>query len=266
MKVSRLTNIQLSVADLARAGRFYREALGFEPLTSDPTTVALRLGGEEIELIAHDPPGAPYPAGSRCIDLWFQHFAIVVTDMDAAYERLRAAGPFTAITRGAPQRVPPGAGSVTAFKFRDPDGHPLELLYFPVESAPPRWRNPTPGLVFLGIDHSAITVADTAASVAFYDARLGMAVTARSINQGPEQERLDDTPGAVVEVTALSPADPASPHVELLCYRAPRGGRPMAEPGSASDIAATRLVLEGDGSGESLRDPDGHRLRLTSAD
>ncbi len=201
--------------------------------------------------------------GSRCIDLWFQHLAIVVADMGAAYAQLRAAGDFIAITEGGPQTLPPASGSVAAFKFRDPEGHPLELLWFPAAGAPPRWRNPAQGALLLGIDHSAITVAETAASVAFYEERLGLSVTARSLNRGVEQERLDDTPGAVVEVTALSPTDPTSPHLELLCYRAPPGGRPMPAGGRDSDIAATRLIFAG-GRG-ALRDPDGHRLAFTPA-
>ncbi len=263
----RLSRIQLPVADLARTGRFYRRAFGFEAVesaqTAAATSLTLRLGAETLELIAHRPPGVPYPAASRCIDLWFQHLAIVVADMGAAYAQLRAAGDFTAITEGGPQALPPDSGSVGAFKFRDPECHPLELLHFPPASAPPRWLKPARGALFLGIDHSAIAVADTAASVAFYQGRLGLTVTARSLNRGIEQERLDDTPGAVVEVTALAPADPASPHLELLCYREPAGGRPMPAGGRDSDIAATRLVFEG-GRG-ALRDPDGHRLALTPA-
>ena len=36
------------------------------------------------------PPGRPIPADSRSNDLWFQHIAIVVRDMDQAFEKLRA--------------------------------------------------------------------------------------------------------------------------------------------------------------------------------
>ncbi|MGI8840073.1 MAG: VOC family protein [Caulobacteraceae bacterium] len=305
MTALRLSRVLLPVADLARTERFYRQALSFAALANAETAAAssatLRLGAQIIELVAHQPPGAPYPADSRCIDLWFQHLAIVVADMGAAYAQLRAFGDFTAITEGGPQALPPASGSVGAFKFRDPEGHPLELLYFPPATAPPRWRGPPPGALFLGIDHSAITVADTAASVAFYEERLGLTVTARSLNRGIEQERLDDAPGAVVEVTALSPAEAASPHVELLRYREPAGGRPMPAGGQDSDIAATRLIFEGGRGGpepvpigsyqpdrdkqaltqtferfqtakavpalaeSALRDPDGHRLALTPA-
>ncbi|MDQ2859357.1 MAG: VOC family protein [Pseudomonadota bacterium] len=269
MRAVRLRSIQLNVADLARAERFYRAALGFEIWAANAgatfTSLAMRLGTDEIELMAYDTLGAPYPADSRCIDLWFQHFAIVVDDMDKACERLCEAEPIHAISRGGPQRLPPNAGSVTAFKFRDPDGHPLELLHFPTASAPPRWTRPREGAIFLGIDHSAITVADSAASIAFYSEHLGLTVTARSLNRGPEQDFLDDTPGAVVEVTALSPAESDSPHVELLRYREPPGGREMSGHDGPSDIAATQLVFEGQRPGGALRDPDGHRLALRPA-
>jgi len=269
MRAERLQSIQLNVADLARAERFYHEALGFRRLattgTAASTTLAMGLGAETIELIAYRSPGAPYPADSRCIDLWFQHFAVAVADMDEAYGRLSGAGYFEAISRDGPQRLPPNAGSVAAFKFRDPDGHPLELLHFPPATAPPRWANRPRGPVFLGIDHSAITVADSAASIAFYGGQLGLTLTARSLNRGPEQDFLDDTQGAVVEVTALSPADPISPHVELLHYREPPGGRAMPGHGEPGDIAATRLVFEVRGSDAALRDPDGHRLALRPA-
>lgn len=266
MRTTRLLKFQAPVAEIARAERFYRAALGFETVAMNTgpgfTSLTMRLGADDIDLVAYDLPGAPYPAGSRCIDLWFQHFAIVVADMGKAYQRLRAAGPLAAITRGGPRHLPPNTGSVTAFKFRDPDGHPLELLHFPAVSAPPRWRSQAGDGVLLGIDHSAVTVSDTAASVAFYGERIGLTVKSRSLNRGPEQDDLDDTPGAVVEVTALSPADPGSPHVELLCYRMPPGGQPMARDGGRSDIAATKLVFEGRAPSGVLRDPDGHRLAV----
>ena len=44
--------------------------------------------------------------------------------------------------------------------------------------------------MFLGIDHSAIAVSDSARSIAFYEA-LGLRVAARALNSGHEQARLD---------------------------------------------------------------------------
>src|SRR5262249_53557866 len=143
-----------------------------------------------------------------------------------AYSRLCACGGWTAITRGAPQRLPASSGAVTAFKFRDPEGHPLELIAFPPDNVPPRWRQALHGDgPFLGIDHSAIVVSDTARSVAFYQQVLGFSVAGGSLNRGREQEQLDAVPAAVVEVTALDPGSDNPPHLELLCYRSPAAPR-----------------------------------------
>lgn len=248
-----------------------------------------RLGKETIELLAFTPRGAPYPADIGCDDLRFQHIAIVVDDMETAYSRLRACGGWTAITRSAPQRLPARSGAVTAFKFRDPEGHPLELLAFPPHKAPRRWREASPRHgPCLGIDHSAIVVSRTSHSVAFYQQVLGFSIIGGSLNRGPEQEQLDAIPGAVVEVTALDPGAESAPHLELLCYRSP--GLPGARAALPSnDIAATRLTLDvddlpalerglaaarvqfistgtamlrDDRPALSIRDPDGHALLL----
>ncbi|MGH6818328.1 MAG: VOC family protein, partial [Methylovirgula sp.] len=135
------------------------------------------------------------------------------------------------------------------------------------------------GELFLRIDHSAISVADTQRSLAFY-ARLGLSVGARSLNVGPTQERLDAVPNAEVEVTALDLPTGAKPHAELLCYRG-AFDRNVALP-RLDDIAATRLVfaiesgdalqalcqsfsdrlIRRDGPSVLLRDPDGHIVEI----
>ncbi|HET9651208.1 MAG TPA: VOC family protein [Usitatibacter sp.] len=254
-----LRRIALTVADAARAERFYREGLGFERVPAAP--LVMRLGHQEIALETFDPPGAPYPTGSTSCDLWFQHFAIVVADMAEAHARVMAQPGCTAISRHGPRRLPPGTGNVTAFKFRDPDGHPLELLAFPRENTPASWRDDG-GKTFLGIDHSAISVSDVERSIAFYGERLGLEVAGRSLNRGPEQADLDDLADPVVDVVALAMPGATKPHLELLGYRAPRG-RPIAAVASAHDIAMTRLVCEVQGGGgRVVRDPDGHLLVL----
>ena len=99
-------------------------------------------------------------------------------------------------------------------------------------------------------------------SEAFY-AGLGFARTGGSLNQGREQDRLDGLDEVRAEVTALARgADAAPMHLELLCYRAPRGRhRPHGE----TDIAATRLVLAEDSDdAHQVTDPDGHRLIITA--
>jgi catechol 2,3-dioxygenase-like lactoylglutathione lyase family enzyme len=196
--------------------------------------------------------------------------------MQRAIERLQSVAGWSPISPTGPQRLPASSGGVTAYKFRDPDGHPLELLQFPAEKTPVRWRRhverTADPAAILGVDHSAISVADTAISVAFYRT-LGFTATAHSLNQGPEQSALDGIPNPYVEVTALTAHRP-DPHLELLCYRsdAPRGSGVAA----ANDVAATRIVIIVAGQAaagassdpfaeESLvHDPDGHRLHLVT--
>ena len=68
----------------------------------------LRLGRDRIELLEFtDSAGRPYPPGSTSTDLWFQHMAIVVTDMRQAY--LRVIGE-PALPAHQPQRSGTAAG------------------------------------------------------------------------------------------------------------------------------------------------------------
>ena len=264
MALNRIGGISLTTADADRLGGFYRQAFGFEAMETEhyggtsfaeltgiegaqACALPLRLGEETIELVAFTRPGAPYPADIGSDDPRFQHIAIVVADMEAAYSRLCACEGWTAITRPAPQRLPASSGAVTAFKFRDPEGHPLELLAFSPDNVPLRWREaPHRDGPCLGIDHSAIVVSGTEPSVAFYRQVVGFSVGGGSLNRGREQEQLDAVPGAVVEVTALDPGTGNPPHLELLCYRSAVPSRGASAALHSNDIAATRLTLEVD--------------------
>jgi catechol 2,3-dioxygenase-like lactoylglutathione lyase family enzyme len=214
-------------------------------------------------MLEFERPGRPYPAHLSPFDNEFQHFAIVVSDMAAAFDRLRATTGWTAISTAGPQRLPDASGAVTAFKFRDPDGHPLEFLAFPAGRVPPAWRSAADQALFLGIDHSAVSVADAARSIAFYQ-RLGLRVTATSFNHGIEQQLLDGVDDPQVDVIGLAPAEP-TPHVELLCYRNVARRHSDIQP---NDLFASRLIFERDASGlasleaEVLVDPDGHYLEI----
>lgn len=301
--VDSLVRIVLICRDAVRLSEFYREALGFVPvdnvLKADPDFAAvigptapqarsmmLRLGEQHVALVQVAPSGHPYPEGVAGYDLPFQHFAIVVSDMNAAFAALQRLPGWTAISTGGPQTLPAPSGGVTAFKFRDPEGHPLELLAFPADSRPAYWAS-RPGNIWVGIDHSAISIADTAKSIAFYN-RLGLVRRASSLNAGPEQRRLDGLAEARVEVTALAPPRHPTPHVELLCYSGhPDRREALCDP---IDVAATQLVfavrqesldslvqrnenaicgsaiLSPVGSSRVLlRDPDGHLLCLEAS-
>ena len=110
----------------------------------------LRLGRERVELLEFtDLAGRPYPPDSTTTDLWFQHMAIVVNDMTDAHQRVMANRRFRPISRNGPVRLPDNSGGVTAFKFRDHDGHPLELLAFPEGASRGNGAPPTAPVPFL---------------------------------------------------------------------------------------------------------------------
>ena len=260
-RTRRIADLILNTADLEAASAFYVEALGFTRATE---TGRLVLGDQAITLVAR-PGGAPYPERRTANDPWFQHFAIVVADMEPAYGRLTAwrgarCGA-EAISIGGPQRLPASTGGVIAYKFRDPDGHPLELSRLPGDAAWGAVAARDPARIFLGMDHTALAVTDLEASLAFYR-HLGFREGPRFLNQGPEQDRLDALAGAVVDIATLF-APGGGPHIELLRYRSPPP--PPARPIADGDIAATVTRLElAAGGPTDLRDPDGRRISLRS--
>jgi catechol 2,3-dioxygenase-like lactoylglutathione lyase family enzyme len=265
-----LRRIARNVTNIASAEAFYRNALGFE--TSKPAapdqalatllsvdrviTLRMRLGAQEIELSACHPAGLPYPPHSQANDLWFQHIAIVTHDIAQAHARLIAYGA-TAISNHGPQTLPASSGGVTAFKCRDPDGHPLELLAFPPAATKPYWQQNT-GLT-LGFDHSAISISLLERSQKFY-ASLGLSRSSQQVNTGAAQDHLDGLDGVTVDVAAMQCPQHPTPHLELLCYRQPPGRAATVQP---NDIAAGRLVfLPAHTRLQLLRDPDGHVVML----
>jgi len=238
-----LSRIGLVSADPNQLARFYTRAFGFRLEEERSAAIRLKLHDQIIEIMAFQPPGCSYPDHISGESLLFQHFAIVVTDMREAYERLKAQSGWSPISRAGPERLPIASGGVSAFKFRDPEGHPLEFIAFPDDRRPSIWRSQPVDSLYLGIDHSAISVSDTARSADFYRA-LGFAVAGRSLNQGAGQTRLDAVPDACVEVTSLELPDQAAPHIELLCYQGEkeRFGEKLQR-SDPNGIAATRLIF-----------------------
>ncbi len=255
-------------ADIRRLTRFYRDVLGFAVegavrpiaagemellgLTGKGKRQILSIGGQSVSLDQFEAAGRPYPGDSDAASLWFQHLAFVVVDIAEAYARLRDA---PQISVGGPQHLPPESGGAHAFKFRDPDGHPLELLQFPPAGVPTAWqdRSALPTQIALGIDHSAISVGKADVSIGFYTA-LGLKSGKGTYNKGPAQERLDGLKNAKVAVTPMAPGiEP--PHLELLAYNVPPA--PAATPLRPNDVAATRVIWRGS-SAALFRDPDGH--------
>ena len=307
-KVTALDTVSIPVRDLERSIGFYTTVLDFTHVST--TEVAgddieqtlglfgvrariakLRLGDESLELIQFlAPEGRPYPDDAKSNDRSFQHVAIIVSDMAKAYARLRQNDVRHASS--GPQRLPdwnPNAGGIEAFYFKDPDGHPLEILAFPKGKGAAKWHEKD--RLFLGIDHTAIVVASTAASTNFYGTTLGMTKAGESENYGTEQEHLNNVFGARLRITAMRA--PKGPGVEFLEYLAPSGGRPAPTDLKPNDLAAVTTVLVSDdvakdaaslrsqgydwvspgavgienddlgyAKAATLEDPDGHLIRL----
>jgi catechol 2,3-dioxygenase-like lactoylglutathione lyase family enzyme len=306
----RIVSVGLTVSDLDRSLAFFTGVLdfeqrgetveiagtGYEHLTgvfgARARIATVCLGRECLELTDYlAPEGRPVPADSRSNDRWFQHVAIVVSDMERAYARVRAAGVEHVST--APQRLPdwnPNAGGIVAFYFRDADGHNLELIRYPEGKGDPRWQ--ARERLFLGIDHTAIGVADTEASFAFWRDALGLEVAGGAENWGVEQERLNQVFGARLRITGLRGASGIG--VEFLEYLSPSTGRSAPGDLAANDLAHWQVRVEvpdaermaqalrpararwvspgevaladrrlGFAAGALVRDPDGHGVLLT---
>lgn len=296
--------IGLTVNDLEKVLPFYTNTLPFELISISEVgdrkqaelfglkqvklrIAMLKLGDERITLTEHlIRKGRPIPPDSRSLDHWFQHIAIVVSDMDKAYARLLEHKVKHVST--APQTLPEwnkDAGGIKAFYFCDPEDHVLEIIWFPVGKGNPKWQEPG-HKIFLGLDHTAIVVSDTDKSLAFYRDLLGLKVVGGAHNYGTEQEHLNQVFGANLRITALRAEH--GPGIEFLEYLAPPGGRDLAPDAKANDLVFwnTQLLVDdlpnqvqalrargarfvskpsGDSSAQIVRDPDGHALQLNSS-
>ena len=301
--------VGMTVSDIDRSVEFFSKVLSFEKVSDIEVAgsdyerlqgvfgarmriARMRLGDEFIELTEYlAPVGRPIPLESRSNDQWFQHIAIVVSDMDKAYQQLRAHK--VKHTSTGPQRIPDwnkAAAGIKAFYFKDPDGHNLELIYFPSGKGNPKWQQINGGL-FLGIDHTAIAVSDTDRSLQFYRDILGMKLAGESENYGTEQEHLNNVFGSRVRISGLRAQ--SGPGVEFLDYLTPTDGRPTPPDTRGNDLWHWQTVMRvgraeaaagklkagrarfvspgistipdramGINKGFLVRDPDGHGLQL----
>lgn len=308
-QIEGVTAIGMVVSDMDRSVGFYSDVLTFEKVSDVEVfgddvehleglfgvrmrVVRMRLGEEVLELTEFlTPQGRPIPPDSRSNDRWFQHIAIITNDMERAYQILLQHQ--VKYASSGPQVLPAylkSAAGIRAFYFRDPDNHFLELLQFPNDKGDAKWHQAGSRL-FLGIDHTAIVVGDTEASLKFYRDTLGMHIAGESENYGTEQEHLNNVFGAHLRITSLRSA--AGPGIELLEYLSPRDGRAMPTDSRTDDLwswqttlvahdaeATAHALLHAKVSGVSsglmvlsatnlgftkgllVRDPDGHLIRI----
>ncbi len=244
--------VGMTVSDLDRSVEFFSKVLSFEKVSDVEVhgteyeklqglfglrmrVARMKLGDELIELTEYlAPQGRPIPVDWRSNDHAFQHIAIVVSDMDKAYQQLRSHKVRHAST--GPQTIPASnktAAGIRAFYFKDPDGHNLEIIYFPAGKGDPRWQN-TNAKLFLGIDHTAIVVSSTERGLKYYRDLLGLRVAGESMNSGTEQEHLNNVRGARLHITGLRAG--GGPGIEFLEYLTPRDGRPAPKDSRANDL------------------------------
>ncbi len=257
-----MSNIQyvgMTVANMEQSIKFYSEVLSCQKIKDIEVAgedweklqgvfglrmrlVQMQLGTEIIGLMEYlTPQGRPIPPDSRSNDRWFQHIAIVVSDMDQAYQHVYQYK--VKHTSTHPQQLPEWnqkLGGVKAFYFQDPDGHNLELIEFPPDKADPKWLQNNNQL-FLGIDHSAVGVKNAAASFALYRDRLNLELMLQAENYGTEFEHITCVFGSRVQVNSMKGQEGIG--LELLEYIAPSNGRDLPLDSQANDLWHYQTVI-----------------------
>lgn len=279
-------------------GKWLSELIGISDAVVD--RVILHLGDEELELWEFQKKtdfknnnfeGEIIPVDSKSNDLWFQHICIVVKDIEEAFRK--GADKAEQIS-SKPQTLPEwntGAANIKAVKFKDINGHSLELLNFPEDKGDKRWHKNQIDL-FKGIDHTAIGVSDTQKSIEFYSGILNLELVGQGTNYGKEQDEMDGLENTKVLISTLRPNNHGM-GIELLDYQLPNQERRSRINPKTTDLNEWRIILlvedirdihiklESSNSSKSLgsivsipeniwggvtacqvRDPDGHALLL----
>ena len=167
------------------------------------------------------PTGSPYPVANH---LGFQRIGLVTRDLDAAYERLRAAG---AHCFGPPHDVDVGGTEgVRAFVCADPDGTPFELISGDAER-----------IAFI-----AINCSDLDRSTEFYGDILGFKPLARFAPGPRDESALGLGPDCEWEMGYLDdPRGAFAFAVDLVEWKQPKPeGTPYA---AANNLGIYRMAL-----------------------
>jgi catechol 2,3-dioxygenase-like lactoylglutathione lyase family enzyme len=259
-QVTDVKSVAFTVADLTKEVQFFQNVLQFKKVnefvldaktslelfgikTKQTKIAVLQLGEETIQLMQFEGvQNKSFPIDSKSNDLWFQHIAIVVNDMDKAFQIIKDND--LQYVSSSPQTLPnylPNAAGISAFYFQDPEGHVLELIHFPKDKGNPKWQKTTEKL-FLGIDHSAIGIEKTTKSLPFYTQILGLKVGGNSENYGTEQEHLNQVFGAHLLITGLHANTGFG--VEFLDYLAPQGGKLYPKESAPTDLWHWNYIMK----------------------
>jgi short-subunit dehydrogenase/catechol 2,3-dioxygenase-like lactoylglutathione lyase family enzyme len=247
----RLSQIALSVSDVRRSQRWYREVLGLEPgggtnLFAGPLSSMVqgipraastcwwlvdRQDLFQVELFEfRSPLVRGLPPGWRPCDVGYTTVSFWVDDLDAAVERARDAG-------GGPLTDPIGEPGERRVCLRDPDGVPVELMEDDPRSAAPR-RRPRADL---GAVARAVTlsVPELERSRRFFVDVLGLPVAEGLELHRPEHEALWGLDGAKRERVCLWADDFL---VELVAYADPPG-KPWPDGYRISDLGLLNIAF-----------------------
>ena len=259
--ISEVASVTITVRDLDQMVEFFTEAFdarktgevrrsgeAFSKLTQVPGASAreatMKIGKQPIVLREFlSPEGRDYPADTKSNDLWFQHIAIIVSDMDKAYEHVRKFN----IKKVSPEpvRLPDwnkDVAGIKAFYFKGPEGHNFELLSFPSDKGDPKWHKKT-DKIFLGIDHTAIGVSNTAKSEQFYEDALALEHKSEAKSWGKEHSRLSGLPNTRLEINSVKGKTGKGIGIEFLEYITPKGGRKRPSYWKTNDLATWSSTL-----------------------
>jgi catechol 2,3-dioxygenase-like lactoylglutathione lyase family enzyme len=150
ISINGIHHVGMSVPDIEKAREFYVELLGFELVNrvewggADEVDAIMRLRGSSgkmmilrtanafIEMFEFATPVPDAPEGERGVNQYgFTHLCLDVSDTDAAYARLLAAGMDF-------HCKPVGTAGVKAVYGRDPSGNVIELQQIVDDGTLPR--------------------------------------------------------------------------------------------------------------------------------
>jgi short-subunit dehydrogenase/predicted enzyme related to lactoylglutathione lyase len=247
----RLSQIALSVSDVRRTQRWYRDVLGLEPgggtnLFAGPLSSMVqgvpraastcwwlvdRQEQFQVELFEfRSPLVRGLPRDWRPSDLGYSTVSFAVEDLDAALERARGAG-------SPPLSEPVGTPGERRVCLRDPDGVLVELMEddprAPSERPRPRGEIPAVARAV------TLSVPDLERSRNFFVDVLGLAVAEGVELHRPEHEATWGLDGAERERLCLWADDFL---VELVSYSAP-APRPLPEGYRISDLGLLNIAF-----------------------